>query len=157
MSKMGARVVHSRHASLDPPRAAGRFRARAVARLLLAVAGLTAGARSSAALPVADPRCEGLREAPQGGSNAAALRWGEHLLRQPVGWYSSRQASALADSVLRYQTPQGGWPKNTDLAALPGSPADVPPPGDGRANTIDNGATTLPRMSAAATAASRTG
>jgi PelA/Pel-15E family pectate lyase len=80
-----------------------------------------------------------------GASGPAAFRWGEHVLRQPAGWYASREATALADSVLRYQSPPGGWPKNTDLsAALPSSPADLPAPGDGRANTIDNGATTLP-------------
>jgi hypothetical protein len=43
-----------------------RFRTRrAVAPVLLAVAGLAAGGRPPADLSVADPRCEGLREAPQ--------------------------------------------------------------------------------------------
>jgi PelA/Pel-15E family pectate lyase len=50
----------------------------------------------------------------------------------------------MADSVLQYQSAQGGWPKSTDLAVAPRSPQDVPSPGDGRANTIDNGATTTP-------------
>lgn len=46
--------------------------------------------------------------------------------------------------MLKYQSPQGGWPKNTDLARPPRSPKDVPQPGESLANTIDNGATTLP-------------
>lgn len=72
------------------------------------------------------------------------IRWAEGVLHQPVEWYRSTAARALADSVLQYQSPQGGWPKNTDLSVRPLSPADIPPPDSEVANTIDNGATTLP-------------
>jgi PelA/Pel-15E family pectate lyase len=73
-----------------------------------------------------------------------AIRWGEAVLRQPPSWYGSAEARAVADNVLQYQSPQGGWPKSTDLATSPRTPDDVPRPGDGRANSLDNEATTLP-------------
>jgi PelA/Pel-15E family pectate lyase len=76
--------------------------------------------------------------------SAAQVRWGAEVLRQKPEWYASAEARAIADSVLQYQSPQGAWPKNTDLATPPRSPADIPSPTDGRANTIDNGATTTP-------------
>lgn len=75
---------------------------------------------------------------------AAQVRWSAELLRQKPEWYASAEARAIADSVIRYQSPQGGWPKNTDLAAPPRSPADIPAPVAGTANTIDNDATTTP-------------
>jgi len=74
----------------------------------------------------------------------ATIRWSDELLRQKPEWYVSAEARAIADNVIRYQSPQGGWPKNTDLAAPPRSPADIPAPDAGTANTIDNGATTTP-------------
>jgi PelA/Pel-15E family pectate lyase len=74
----------------------------------------------------------------------AQIRWSDELLRQQPEWYASGEARAVADSVIQYQSPQGGWPKATNLAAPPRSPEDIPSPQDGRANTIDNGATTLP-------------
>ena len=72
------------------------------------------------------------------------VRFNENLLKRDAEWFRSDEARAIADSVLQYQSPQGGWPKNTDLARPPRSPGDVPPPGSGLANTIDNGGTTLP-------------
>jgi len=59
-------------------------------------------------------------------------------------WYGSAEARVIADSVIQYQSPQGGWPKSTDLATPPRTPDDIPPPGRGRANSLDNEATTLP-------------
>jgi PelA/Pel-15E family pectate lyase len=75
------------------------------------------------------------------GQPAGAVVSGE---QRPPHWYGSEEARAIADSVLIYQSPQGGWPKSTNLAVPPRSPSDVPRPGDGRANTIDNDATTTP-------------
>lgn len=77
-------------------------------------------------------------------SASERLRWGEEVLAQPGAWYASAAARELAANVLLYQSPQGGFPKSTDLAAVPRNPDDVPPPGGGRANTFDNDATTLP-------------
>lgn len=75
---------------------------------------------------------------------AAQVRWSDDILRQQPAWYATAEARAIADSVVLYQSPQGGWPKNTDLAAPPQSPTDRLAPDDDRANTIDNGATTTP-------------
>jgi PelA/Pel-15E family pectate lyase len=75
---------------------------------------------------------------------AAQIRWSADVLRQKPDWYASAEARAMADSVLQYQSPQGAWPKNTNLAVVPRSAADSPAPEPGTANTIDNGATTTP-------------
>ncbi len=72
------------------------------------------------------------------------VQWSSAIVRRDAGWYASAQARAVADSVLQYQSPQGGWPKSTNLATPPRTPDDVPAPGGGRANTLDNDATTLP-------------
>jgi PelA/Pel-15E family pectate lyase len=68
-------------------------------------------------------------------SAVAAVAWGA-ALRQPAAWYSSEEARAIADSVLLYQTPSGGWPKNIDMAKRPALGASI-----STAATIDNGAT----------------
>ena len=80
----------------------------------------------------------------QGSIALGALRWGDAVLRQQPQWYNSAEARAVADSVIQYQSPQGGWPKSTNLATPPRTPDDIPPPGRGRANSLDNEATTLP-------------
>ncbi len=72
------------------------------------------------------------------------VRWGRSILRQDSDWYASAEAMAVADSVIQYQSPQGGWPKSTNLAKPPRTPDDIPPLGRGRANSLDNEATTLP-------------
>jgi hypothetical protein len=86
----------------------------------------------------------GLLAATQGSAALGAIRWGEAVLQQKQEWYGSAQARAVADSVVQYQSPQGGWPKSTDLAKPPSTADDIPPPGGGRANSLDNEATTLP-------------
>jgi PelA/Pel-15E family pectate lyase len=74
----------------------------------------------------------------------AGVAWGKALKQAPA-WYESDEAAKLADTILAYQHPSGGWPKNTDMS--------VPPPADYAAKlatsekgefapTIDNGATT---------------
>ena len=78
------------------------------------------------------------------GNAAAQTRWSAEFLQRERGWYASTDARAIADNVLRYQSPQGGWPKSTNLAVAPNTPADVPVQGDGRANSFDNDATTVP-------------
>ena len=81
---------------------------------------------------------------PVAAKEVASVRWGRDILNRSTSWYSSAAARAIADSVLRYQSPQGAWPKNLDLAVPPAAPEDIPQPGSERANTIDNDATTLP-------------
>jgi PelA/Pel-15E family pectate lyase len=66
----------------------------------------------------------------------AEVRWPD-ALKQSDAWYASPEAGIVATAVLRYQTPEGGWPKNTDLT-LP------PKPGEHASATIDNKATTEP-------------
>jgi PelA/Pel-15E family pectate lyase len=73
------------------------------------------------------------------------IRWGDAVLNRPPGWYASARGRAVADTVLQYQTANGSWPKNTDLAAMPPSAEYLQEIRTGdRANTIDNGGTTLP-------------
>jgi PelA/Pel-15E family pectate lyase len=77
-------------------------------------------------------------------ASATPIVWNTEIVEHEANWYGSEQARALADNIIQYQSPQGGWPKNTDLAApLPSSDA-VPGAREGRANTFDNDATTLP-------------
>jgi PelA/Pel-15E family pectate lyase len=86
----------------------------------------------------------GLLTATQGADALGAMRWDNAVLKQQPEWYGSAEARAVADSVIQYQSPQGGWPKSTDLAKPPRTPDDIPPQGRGRANSLDNDATTLP-------------
>ena len=72
------------------------------------------------------------------------VRFSKNLLKKNDDWFRSDEAKTIADSVIQYQSPQGGWPKSTDLAKPPKSPKDIPPPGRGRANSFDNDATTVP-------------
>lgn len=74
----------------------------------------------------------------------AQIRFDKNLLKRDDAWFRSEAARAVADSVIQYQSPQGGWPKSADLARPPRSPDDIPPPGGGRANSLDNDATTVP-------------
>lgn len=66
------------------------------------------------------------------------IRWSDDLLSQPQSWYLSAEARKAADSVMRYQSAEGGWPKNTDLLNPPSAKGTEILP------TIDNGATTTP-------------
>ncbi len=71
-------------------------------------------------------------------------QWSADLLNKDASWYHSVEAITIADHVILYQSPQGGWPKSTDLARKPRSIDDIPQPGSSVANTIDNDATTVP-------------
>ena len=75
----------------------------------------------------------------------AKARWGSAVLRQGPEWYASAEARAMADAVIQYQSPHGGWPKNTDLGEPPASAEALARLNkSGVADTIDNGATILP-------------
>lgn len=74
----------------------------------------------------------------------AALKWDDGLLRRKAEWYATAEARDAADRVLRYQSREGAWPKNTDLLA-PATAAEIDETNHGgKGNTIDNGATTAP-------------
>ena len=75
------------------------------------------------------------------GALAAAVPW-SRVNRQPAAWYATGEARAVAASVLQYQAPEGGWPKNTDMTAPPSAEFLAETKFDHRAPTIDNGATT---------------
>ena len=76
-----------------------------------------------------------------GASTGAAVEWAD-ITRQPAAWYARAEATAIAGSVAQYQTPAGGWPKNTDMTRLPTKAFLEDTKFDHRAPTIDNGATT---------------
>ena len=77
-------------------------------------------------------------------TSAQGVRFSKRLLKKDEDWFRSDEAKAIGDSVIQYQSPQGGWPKSTDLAKPPASPEDIPALGGGRANSLDNDATTVP-------------
>ncbi len=75
---------------------------------------------------------------------AAEAKWDSSILRKPADWYATGEAHADADTVVRYQSTEGGFPKNTDLLA-PATPEAVEVVNKGgKGNTIDNGGTTTP-------------
>ncbi len=92
---------------------------------------------------------------PPSGNSAKSLP-----LNKPAEWYGSAEARHVADIVVSFQTPAGGWSKNLDLTAhvrKPGeifapnnlsahlSPGDFDTPHDPQWNymgTLDNDATT---------------
>ncbi len=76
-----------------------------------------------------------------GVSAGGAVRWRE-ISRQPAEWYAGPEARTIAGSIVQYQTPEGGWPKNTDMTAPPSAEFLAGDKFDHRAPTIDNDATT---------------
>jgi PelA/Pel-15E family pectate lyase len=78
------------------------------------------------------------------GPSTPPVRWGPAILRQKPEWYASAEARAAAGRVIRYQSPEGGWPKNHDLLAPPASDTALAELQKRSGNTIDNGATTTP-------------
>lgn len=80
-------------------------------------------------------------------------------LDKAADWYGTQEARTIADNIVSYQTPAGGWGKNQDRAAPPRQPGQSfvivdHPPGPAQRDTliddsqwafvgtIDNGATT---------------
>ncbi|MFO7657290.1 MAG: pectate lyase [Bacteroidales bacterium] len=87
---------------------------------------------------------ESLLDNPFSMMGKAKNNWSKEFLKNDNAWFASDDARSIANSVIQYQSSQGGWPKSTDLTRPPLTPGDVPPEGRGRANSIDNDATTLP-------------
>src|SRR5215831_5505473 len=67
----------------------------------------------------------------------AAYTSARQLLDKPNDWYKSEEAAKHAASILSFQSPLGGFPKNIDTGGEPykGDPKDLEP-------TFDNSATT---------------
>ena len=70
--------------------------------------------------------------------------WSGAYLKQAPEWYRTKEAVALADTLLSYQSPEGAWPKNTDLFKPLTEKELAAVRASSEANTIDNGATTVP-------------
>ena len=83
-------------------------------------------------------------------------RWGDFHLRQKPEWYATAEARRIADNLLQHQSPVGGWPKSVDFAAAPTPKSLADAVSGGRANSLDNDATTMP-MEFLARAAQATG
>jgi PelA/Pel-15E family pectate lyase len=49
------------------------------------------------------------------GQTQKHIRW-DASLRQAPAWYATPEAIRIADNLLAYQFPSGGWPKNIDMA-----------------------------------------
>jgi len=50
-------------------------------------------------------------------NSATTIKWRE-CLRQKPDWYKSAEAQRVAQNLLLYQRGSGGWPKNTEMAAV---------------------------------------
>ena len=87
---------------------------------------------------------------------AKQQRWGDFYLRQKPEWYASAEARRIADNLLQHQSSVGGWPKSVDFAAPPTAQSLADAVSGGRANSLDNDATTMP-MEFLARAAQATG
>ena len=80
------------------------------------------------------------------------VRWGDFYLRQKADWYVTAEARRIADNLLQHQSPAGGWPKSVDFTATPTPKSLADAVRGGRANSLDNDATTLPMEYLARTA-----
>ncbi|HWV58485.1 MAG TPA: pectate lyase [Longimicrobiales bacterium] len=78
----------------------------------------------------------------QAASGPARVTW-SNVLSQAPAWYGTDEAVRIADNVLLYQHPNGGWDKNIDMAAVldEAARADLVARRSQWQTTIDNGAT----------------
>jgi PelA/Pel-15E family pectate lyase len=70
----------------------------------------------------AELKAHGLTEAtlPNETHNAEGL-----ALDKPAGWYGGNEARRIADIVVSFQTPAGGWSKNSDYTEKPRVPGEM--------------------------------
>jgi PelA/Pel-15E family pectate lyase len=61
---------------------------------------------------------------------------------QPVAYYGTAEGRRIADNLLSFQTPSGGWSKRTDMAAHPRQPGEAFGVEQDYIPTFDNNATT---------------
>ena len=62
-------------------------------------------------------------------------------LRRPAAWWSSVEAATIADNLVTFQPPSGGWNKNTNMTAAPRRRGERYGYEIGYFGTIDNDAT----------------
>lgn len=87
------------------------------------------------------------QDKPDNGASRARQRtmWRHLHVQQSPEWYKTDEALKIADNILLYQTDAGAWEKNVNLAVKPSSEEYLQElKNGGKANTIDNGATTTP-------------
>lgn len=63
-------------------------------------------------------------------------------LTRPDSWYATPDARHVADTIVSFQTPAGGWGKNADRSGLPRQRGQNYVNGQSYVGTIDNDATT---------------
>lgn len=73
--------------------------------------------------------------------NYLELNWKEVATKMPDEWYGSGDAKRVADSVLKYQTAIGGWPKNNNFHKGMNQDEWARIQSSGIGATFDNGAT----------------
>lgn len=69
------------------------------------------------------------------------VSWGEAQRQTSYEWFVSREARAVADSIVKYQLPSGGWAKNQDWGLGPDAIYMEDCIRTGIGSTIDNDAT----------------
>lgn len=74
------------------------------------------------------------------------LNWKQVATRMPEDWYGSVEAKMVADSVLKYQTEIGGWPKNSGFHKGVNAEEMTRIKSSGIGATFDNGATLTEMM-----------
>jgi PelA/Pel-15E family pectate lyase len=76
------------------------------------------------------------------GQGDKVISW-KQCLNQQAAWYSSSEAIRIADNLLLYQRNSGGWPKNTEMAAVltDADKVELTDQKQRTDSTIDNGAT----------------
>jgi pectinesterase len=73
--------------------------------------------------------------------NYFELNWKDVATKMPKEWYGSSEAKSVADSVLKYQTAIGGWPKNNNFHKGMNQDEWSKIQSSGIGATFDNGAT----------------
>jgi PelA/Pel-15E family pectate lyase len=117
----------------------------AVAATLAAALGLAGRQHASAQTPQPKPPAASVQPSqpkPLAAPDAAPVKWSDGLRQRPE-WYATDEAARVADNLLAYQSDEGGWDKNIDMAALLPA-AKLAELVRNRKNvhpTIDNGAT----------------
>jgi PelA/Pel-15E family pectate lyase len=84
----------------------------------------------------------GIAQEPHAQPVYLTLSWKEVAVKMPDDWYGSTEAKMAADSVLKYQTAIGGWPKNQNFHRGMDQKEWSEIQSTGVGATIDNGATT---------------
>lgn len=69
------------------------------------------------------------------------MTWNKVAQKMPAEWYASNDAQTIAQTVISFQTDQGGWPKNVQYHIHALHPDRVKPGERICGGTFDNGAT----------------